>query len=173
MQNWLKWTAAAAVGMAVVGPLSADDVGKKMTDPVSLKSITVAKETPSVVVNGTSYYFTDAKSRETFLKGPETYLKTQVECPVRNIKVRANKANRVVVNDQILYFCCANCPEGFKKEPNNYVSKLNDPVSGKEFSLTNDAPKAEYKGGVYYFETEDNKTAFEKEPAKYAKVVLQ
>lgn len=171
MKNWLSLAAVAA--FALLLPAGADDIGKKVTDPVSNKPITVAKETPFVLVNMNPIYFTDAKSREAFLKAPETYLKTPLECPVRGVKGRASKANRVVVNDQIIYFCCANCPGGFAKEPNNYVSKLNDPVSGKEFNLVADSPKAEYKGGVYYFETAENKAAFEKEPAKYAKVVLQ
>src|SRR3712207_5468453 len=133
MNAWLKWTAVAALGIAVAA--GADDIGKKMTDPVSMKAVTVAKETPSVTVNGQKLYFENAKSRETFLKGPETYLKTPVECPVRGIKGKPSKANRKVVNDQIIYFCCAGCPQGFENEPNNYISKLNDPVSGKEFNL--------------------------------------
>lgn len=174
MHPWMKAVAVTALGLAVFTPrgAGADDIGKKMTDPVTLKMVTVAKETPFVVVNDTRLYFADAKSRETFLKAPETYLKTPLECPVRNIKGKANKANRLVVNDQIVYFCCAACPEGFKKEPNNYLSKLTDPVSGKEFNLASDSPMAMYKGGLYYFESGANKDTFEKEPAKYAKVVL-
>lgn len=164
--------AAAALLAAVVAAEPADDIGKKVTDPVSNKQVTVAKDTPFVSVNMSRIYFADKASREAFLKAPETYLKTPLECPVRGIKGKANKANRLVVNDEILYFCCAGCPNGFKKEPTSYVSKLTDPVSGKEFNLGSDSPKAEYKGGWYFFENEDNKTAFEKEPAKYAKVAL-
>src|SRR5688500_11974184 len=120
-----KWI--AAVGLAALAiSAGADDIGKQMTDPVSGKAVTVAKETAFVTVNGTRLYFVDVKSREAFLKAPETFLKAMVECPVRNLKVRANKANRVVVNDQIIYFCCANCPQAFAKEPNTYVSKLLD-----------------------------------------------
>src|SRR4051794_6986908 len=100
MKIWMKWAAVAVVGagaVAGVAPLraGADDVGKKMIDPVSGKSVTVAKETPFVTVNGANLYFTDAKGRETFLKTPETYLKTPLECPVRNIKGRADKGKRV------------------------------------------------------------------------------
>jgi YHS domain-containing protein len=174
MKTWLRWVAAAAVGvtLATVGGVRADDVGKKMIDPVSMKEVTVAKDTPFVAVNSKNLYFVDAKNREAFLKNPEMYLKTTLDCPVRGAKVRANKANRLLVNDQILYFCCANCPQEFQKEPGNYVSKLIDPVSGKEFNVVADSPKAMHKGGIYFFENEDNKTAFEKEPAKYAKVTL-
>ena len=170
MKTWFPLAAAAVLALSVTA--GADDIGKKVVDPVSGKQITVAKETPSVVVNSTALYFTDAKNREAFLKAPETFLKTPVECPVRGIKSRAHKQTRLVVNDQILYFCCAGCDMGFKKEPNNFVSKLIDPVSGKEFNLVADSPKVEQTGAVYFFETEANKAAFEKEPAKYVKVKL-
>ncbi len=171
MRAWIRWAAVAALGMAVAA--GADDIGKKVTDPVANKQVTVAKDTPFVVVNMERIYFADAKSREAFLKAPETYLKTPLECPVRGVKGKANKTTRLVVNDQIVYFCCAGCSMGFKNEPNNFLDKVVDPVSGKEMNLTAGAPKAEYKGGLYFFESEDNKAAFEKEPAKYAKVVLQ
>lgn len=171
MHKWLRLAALGALALSVSA--SADDIGKKFLDPVSQKQVTVAKETPFVVAGGTKHYFVDAKSRETFLKAPETYLKTPVDCPVRNIKSRANKNNRIVVNDQIVYFCCGNCPQGFEKEPNNYFFKLTDVVSNKEFEMSADAPKASYKGGVYFFESDANKATFEKDPAKYAKVVLQ
>jgi YHS domain-containing protein len=172
--NTLKnWIALSGAVLALAVTAGADDIGKKMVDPVSAKMITVAKETPFVVVNQTRYYFTDAKNREAFLKAPETFLKAPVECPVRGIKGKASKTNRLVVNDQIVYFCCAGCNMGFKKEPNNFLSKLNDPVSGKEFNLVADSPKVEAEGSVYFFETEENKAAFEKEPAKYIKVKLQ
>jgi YHS domain-containing protein len=171
MRFVLNLGAALILGLAAVA--GADDLGKQMTDPVSSKTVTVAKDTPYVVVNETRLYFTDARSRETFLKAPETYLKSPQECLVRGLKGKANKANRLVVNDQILYFCCANCPQGFLKEPTSYLTKLTDPVSGKEFNLASDSPKAAHKGGTYFFESEQNKAAFEKDPAKYAKVVLQ
>lgn len=151
----------------------ADDIGKKFVDPVNKKAVTVAKETPSVALYGETLYFSDAASRTAFLKAPETYLKTPVECPVRNIKGRPNKLNRLVVNDQILYFCCAGCAEGFRKEPNNYLPKVTDPVSKKAFELFAEAPKAEHKGTLYFFENDKNKAEFEKEPGKYAGVVLQ
>jgi YHS domain-containing protein len=167
------WFPLAAAMLAIAVSAGADDVGKSVVDPVTNKALTVAKDQPSVVVNSNTLYFADAKNRETFLKAPETYLKNPLECPVRGVKGKANKANRVVVNDQIIYFCCGNCDMGFKKEPNNYVSKLIDPVSGKEFSLLADSPKVEQGKTIYFFESEDNKAAFEKEPAKYGKVKLQ
>jgi YHS domain-containing protein len=168
MKTWLSL--AAAVCVMALAAAAEDDVGKKKTDLVTLKQFTVAKESPFVSVNMEKVYFQDAKSRETFLKNPENYLKTPLECPVRGIRSRANKANRVVVNDGLFYFCCSNCPNGFKKEPQNSVDKLVDPVSGKEFALTADAPKVEVQGALYFFESEENKAAFEKEPAKYIKV---
>jgi YHS domain-containing protein len=171
MRTWLRWTAAAVLGLVVAA--GADEVGKKVTDPVSNKMITVAKETPFVVVNLERVYFTDAKNRETFLKTPETYLKAPVECPVRGLKGKANKANRLVVNDQLVYFCCAGCANAFKNEPNSFLDKVTDPVSGKEFNLTADSPRGEHKGTLYYFESPESKETFEKEPGKYAKVVLQ
>jgi YHS domain-containing protein len=170
MKTWLPLAGAAVLALSVTA--GADDIGKKVVDPVSNKQITVAKETPSVVVNQAAVYFTDAKNREMFLKAPETYLKTPLECPVRGIKARANKTTRLVVNDQIVYFCCAGCDMGFKKEPNNFLSKLIDPVSGKEFNLVADSPKVEMTGAVYFFETPENKAAFEKEPAKFQKVKI-
>jgi YHS domain-containing protein len=173
MRTWLPYALVASVGLLVAA--TADDLGKKMVDPVSNKEVTVAKETPTVIVNGNHLYFADAKNRDTFLKAPETYVtKTKLECPVKGFPIRgASKTNRVVVNDQIVYFCCGNCPSAFAKEPNNFLDKVSDPVSGKEFALTADAPKSTYKNGIYFFENADNKAAFEKEPAKYAKVVLQ
>lgn len=172
MRNWLPYTLVASVGLMIAA--TADDIGKKVVDPVTNKQITVAKETPSVVVNANRLYFADAKSREAFLKTPENYLsKTKLECPVKGFPSRANKSNRTVVNDQIIYFCCAGCPQGFAKEPNNFLDKVQDPVSGKEMNVTAESPKATYKGSTYFFETAENKAAFEKEPAKYAKVVLQ
>ena len=169
MRNWLPYALVASLGLVVAA--TADDIGKKVTDPVSSKEITVAKETPTVIVNGSHLYFTDAKNRETFLKGPETYL-TKVSCPVKGFPGRPNKANRILVNDQIVYFCCANCPEAFKKEPGNFLGKVLDPVSGKEFSIAADSPKVEQGTAVYYFESDESKAAFEKEPAKYIKVKL-
>jgi YHS domain-containing protein len=174
MRSYLP-LAALALGAALVVPVrseEAGDIGKKMTDPVSQKSVTVAKETPLVVVNGTKLYFTDAKSRETFLKTPETYVKQLVECPVRGAKGKAQKANRLVVNDQLFYFCCTTCPEEFKKDPGTYAPKLTDVVSGKEFSPSADAPKSIYKGATYLFASAENKSAFDKEPMKYAKTVV-
>lgn len=172
MRTWLPYALVASVGLLVSA--TADDIGKKVMDPVNNKPVTVAKETPSVVVNANRHYFTDAKSRETFLKTPETYLaKAKLECPVKGFPSRANKANRVVVNDQIIYFCCAGCPQAFEKEPNSFLDKVQDPVSGKEFNVTLESPKASYKGAVYFFETAESKATFEKEPVKYAKVVLQ
>ena len=172
MRCSLPLAALAAAAYFQVGA-HADDVGKTKTDPVSLKPVTVAKETPSVIVNGAPLYFADAKSREAFLKAPETYLKTPLDCPVKGLKGRANKANRVVVNDQILYFCCAGCPQEYAKEPGSFTAKLRDPVSGKEMSASADSPKSIYKGGTYYFESEETKAQFDKEPVKFAKVVLQ
>lgn len=167
MKLWMPLAAVVALAVAV----SADDIGKKVTDPVAKKQITVAKETPFVVVSSEKIYFTDAKNRETFLKAPETYL-TKVSCPVKGFPGRPNKANRVVVNDQLVYFCCAGCPEAFKKEPGNFMGKVLDPVSGKEFNIAADSPKVEQGTAVYYFENDANKAAFEKEPAKYIKVKL-
>lgn len=171
MKAWTKWVAAAALLAAVA--VGADDIGKKVMDPVNNKPVTVAKETPYVRVNGTNLYFSDAASRTTFLKTPEAFLKMTQECPVRNIKGRANKSNRVVANDEIIYFCCANCPNDFAKEPHNYLFKTKDVVTGKEFSLSADGPKSTYKNGVYFFETAESKAEFDKAPEKYAKVVLQ
>ena len=172
MRTWLPYALIASLGLMVAA--TADDIGKKMVDPVSSKEITVAKETPTVTVNGNHLYFADAKNRDAFLKAPENFLgKVKLECPVKGFPVRANKANRTVVNDQIVYFCCNMCPEGFKKEPGNYLDKVLDPVSGKEFTISATAPNTSYKGGLYYFESDANKATFEKEPAKYAKVVLQ
>jgi len=152
---------------------AADDVGKVFTDPVNGKNMTVAKETPFVAVNAKRLYFTEAKSREQFLKNPESYLKADVECPVRGLKRKASRANRLVVNDEIFYFCCGGCPMEFAKEPNSYVSELVDPVSGKKFNLAADSPKSSYRGGTYYFESAASKESFDKDPAKYARVVLQ
>lgn len=173
MKTLKNWFALGAAVLALAVTAGADDIGKKVLDPVSNKMITVAKETPFLVVNQQKLYFTDAKNREAFLKTPEAFLKTPVECPVRGIKGKASKTNRLVVNDQLVYFCCAGCNMGFKKEPNNFLSKLNDPVSGKEFNLVADSPKVEMDGAVYFFETDENKAAFEKEPAKFIKVKLQ
>jgi YHS domain-containing protein len=173
MRTWLPYALAASVGLLVTA--SADDIGKKVTDPVSNKTVTVAKDTPSVIVNANAVYFADANSRAAFLKSPETYLtraKTKLECPVKGFPSRANKANRVVVNDQIVYFCCAGCPQEFDKEPNNFLEKVKDPVSGNEFSVSAESPKATYKGNIYFFENADSKAAFEKEPAKFAKVLI-
>jgi YHS domain-containing protein len=171
MKTWIKFAAAAAMVCAVAA--GADDIGKKFVDPTNAKAVTVAKETPFVRVNGQNVYFADAASRTLFLKTPEAFLKTTQECPVKNIKGRANKSNRVVVNDEIIYFCCAMCPGDFAKEPQSYLFKTRDVVSGKEFSLASDSPKSEYKGGTYFFENAENKAAFDKEQAKFAKVVLQ
>lgn len=171
MFKLLRLAAVASLALAVSA--SANDIGKKLVCPVTKKQVIVAKETPMVRAGGANLYFADAASRATFLKAPERYLKTGVECPVRNIKGRANKNNRLVVNDQIVYFCCGNCSMGFAKEPNNYFFKLTDVVTGKEFEMSAEAPKVEYKGGVYFFESDKSKADFEKEPTKYAKVVLQ
>ncbi len=171
MKSWIKLAAVAAMVCAVAA--GADDIGKTFKDPTNNKDVTVAKETPLLRVNGQNLYFSDAASRTAFLKTPEAFLKTTQECPVKNIKGRANKSNRVVVNDEIIYFCCAMCPSDFAKEPQSYLFKTRDVVSGKEFSMASDSPKSEYKGGVYFFETAENKAAFDKEPAKFAKVVLQ
>ena len=168
MKLWIP--VAAVLALAVVA--GADDIGKKVTDPVAKKQITVAKETPFVVVSSERVYFTDAKNRETFLKAPETYL-TKVSCPVKGFPGRPNKANRVVVNDQLVYFCCQGCPEAFKKEPGNFMDKVVDPVSTKEFTIAADSPKTEQGTATYYFENAANKAAFDKEPAKYIKVKLQ
>ena len=170
MKLWMPLAAAAlALGVTTA---SADDIGKTKTDPVSGKSVTVAKETPMLNVGGNKLYFADAKNRETFLKNPESFLKMPQICPVKGNPGRANKANRAVVNDQILYFCCANCAMEFQKDP-SLLGKVKDPVSGNEFSLAAGAPTATYKGSTYYFESDECKAAFEKDPAKYAKVVLQ
>ena len=171
MKTWIKFTAVAAMVCAVAA--GADDIGKKFVDPTNNKAVTVAKETPFVRVNGQNVYFADAASRTAFLKTPEAFLKTTQECPVKNIKGRANKSNRVVVNDEIIYFCCAMCPGDFAKEPQSYLFKTRDVVSGKEFSLASDSPKSEFKGGTYFFENAANKAEFDKDGAKYAKVVLQ
>lgn len=173
MRTWLPYTLVASLALLVAA--TADDLGKKMVDPVTSKEVTVAKETPTVIVNGNHLYFADAKNRDAFLKAPETFLsKTKLECPVKGFPIKgASKTNRVVVNDQIVYFCCGNCPMAFAKEPNNFLDKVSDPVSGKEFGLSADAPKTTYKNGIYFFESNENKATFEKDPAKYAKVVLQ
>lgn len=167
MKLWMPLAAVFALALAA----GADDVGKKVTDPVSKKQITVAKETPFVVVSSERIYFTDAKNRDAFLKAPETYV-TKASCPVKGVPARPNKANRLVVNDQIVYFCCAGCPDAFKKEPGNFLSKVVDPVSGKEFSIAADSPKSVQGTAIYYFETDANKAAFEKEPAKFMTVKL-
>src|SRR5579883_2529609 len=164
MRFLIPFTLAISLGLAAAA--GADDLGKKMTDPVTQKSVTVAKDTPTVIVNGNHLYFADAKSRDTFLKAPETYLKTMLDCPVKGFKIKANKAHRVVVNDQILYFCCDMCPQAFQKEPNTYLAMVTDPVSGQDFGLSADAPTSTYKGTIYYFENADNKGKFDKEPAK-------
>lgn len=165
------WMPVAAV-LALAVTAGADDIGKKVVDPVSKKQITVAKETPFVYVFLDKLYFTDAKNRDTFLKAPENYI-AKTSCPVKGFPVKANKANRFVVNDHILYFCCNNCPEAFKKEPGNFLAMANDPVSGKEFAISADSPKTENGSVIYFFENAENKAAFDKDPAKYAKVKVQ
>lgn len=165
------WMPAAAV-LALAVTAGADDVGKKVVDPVSKKEITVAKDQPFVHVFLDKVYFADAKNRETFLKAPETYV-TKTACPVKGFPVKANKTNRYVVNDHILYFCCANCPAAFKKEPGNFLAMANDPVSGKEFAISGQSPKTEKGNVIYFFENAANKATFDKDPAKYAKVKLQ
>ncbi len=162
---------AALLSLAIGTAFAADDTGKKVVDPVNLKPLTVAKETPLVVVGGNKLYFTDAKNRETFLKNPESYLKTPQVCPLKGTPGRANKANRLVVNDQIVYFCCTNCAEDFKKDP-SLLGQVADPVSGKMFALAAGIPTSTYKGSIYYFESEASKAAFDKEPAKFAKVLI-
>lgn len=170
MRTWLP-AVLTALGLSFAASAwSADDVGKKMLDPVSGKEVVVAKETPYVIVYPNRVYFADGKNREAFIKAPEMYLK-QADCPIKGLKFRPEKANRLVVNDQILYFCCANCPQEFMKDP-GLTGMVKDPVSGNEFSPAADSPKSTYKGSLYYFEDEARKTAFEKEPAKYAKVVI-
>jgi YHS domain-containing protein len=161
----------ALVAFALVAPArGADDVGKKMTDPVSMKQVTVAKDTPYVALYPARLYFESAKNRETFLKAPETYLK-EAECPLKGIKSRPNKANRRIVNDRILYFCCANCPGEWEKDP-SVTGMVLDPVSGTEFSPSAESPKLAHRGTLYYFESAETRGTFEKDPAKYAKVVV-
>jgi YHS domain-containing protein len=170
MKVLLQAVAVASLVMAV-GAV-AEEV-KKAKDPVSGKEVVVAKETPSVIVNDATLYFTDAESRATFLKDPEKYVKTPVACPVQGKKGLPNKQNRTVVNDQIVYFCCAGCPDAFQKAPGDFVFKVTDPVSGKTLAPSADGVKAMFKGGVYFFESNENKAKFEAAPEKYAKVVLQ
>ncbi len=176
MKLWMPLAAATfALGLtATFAPIAfaADDIGKSKVDPVTQKTVTVAKETPMLVVGGNKLYFVDAKNRETFLKNPESFLKTPQVCPVKGSPGRANKANRAVVNDQIVYFCCTNCAMEFSKDP-GILGKVKDPVTGNEFSLAAGLASASFKGSTYYFENDTNKAAFEKEPAKYAKVILQ
>ena len=62
MRFWLPLAAAAVLGSLVAA--GADDTGKKVVDPVTMKTVTVAKDTPTVVVNGTHLYFSDAKGQE-------------------------------------------------------------------------------------------------------------
>lgn len=174
MRNWLPYAAVAAITLSV-GAFTgarADDIGKKKTDPVSQKVVTVAKDTPVVNVSGDKYYFADVKSRDTFLKAPESYLKKPQVCPIKGNAGLANKGNRIVVNDQIYYFCCMECPKEFAKDP-SLAGKVSDPVSGKEFSPSADGPKSTFKGSLYFFDSKESKDAFDKEPAKYAKVILQ
>ena len=49
MRFWLPLATAAVLGSLVSA--GADDIGKKFVDPVSMKPVTVAKDTPTVVVN--------------------------------------------------------------------------------------------------------------------------
>ena len=167
MKLWMPL--AAVVALAVVA--GADDIGKKVTDPVSKKQITVAKDQPYVYVFLDKVYFTDAKNRDTFLKAPETY-NPKASCPVKGSPVSANKTNRLLVNDHILYFCCGDCPQEFRKHPGDFLAMVTDPVSGKDFSESADSPKTENGTVIYFFETAENKAAFDKEPAKYSKVKL-
>ncbi|MCC2672851.1 MAG: hypothetical protein K0Q72_5323, partial [Armatimonadetes bacterium] len=87
MRTWLPYALITSLGLVVAA--TADDIGKKLVDPVSNKEVTVAKETPKVIVNGNHLYFADAKNRDAFLKAPESFLgKAKLECPVKGFPVR-------------------------------------------------------------------------------------
>lgn len=61
----------------------------------------------------------------------------------------------------------ATAPKAFDKEQ-AVGTKATDPVSGKEFTITDPKLSSQYEGKWYYFENKDNKAEFDKDPAKYA-----
>ena len=106
MRTWLPYALIASLGLMVAA--TADDIGKKMVDPVSSTEITVAKETPTVTVKG-------------FKKEPGNYLDKVLD-PVsgKEFTISATAPN-TSYKGGLYYFESDANKAAFEKEPAKYA----------------------------------------------------
>jgi YHS domain-containing protein len=143
------------------------------TCPVSGHKMKVTDKTVTLTVNGQKQYFCCANCPTAFVKEPAKFIKTEMTCPVmKGNKVNLATGPRVAINDQLLVTCCGGCPNAIVANPSKYVTELRDPVNGKTFKLTENAPHSMYKGVHYFFASEDDKKTFDADQEKYSNKML-
>lgn len=165
----------ASGGLLALGAVAvtADKADQEATCPVSGHKVKVTDKTVTLTVNGQKQVFCCANCPTAFVKDPAKYMKTEVMCPVmKSNKVNLASGPRVAINDQLLVTCCGGCPSAILANPAKFVTELRDPVNGKTFKLTSNAPHSMYKGVHYYFASDDDKKMFDADSEKYSNKLL-
>jgi len=92
--------------------------------------------------------------------------------PVCGMKIKKDEAKATYeYKGKTYYFCMEGCKEKFAKNPEKFIENCGEtltcPVSGKEFTKTENSPSSTYKEKTYYFCCPGCKTKFDENPEKY------